>query len=319
MAKLLVINGPNLNLLGTREPQHYGRTTLAEIDARLTELAAGAGHTLENFQSNAEHGLVERIHRARDEDVAFIIINPAAFTHTSVALRDALAAVARDLEAPDLEVQLERPRDHRIAAPRTRPAVDDAVIAVLDRHGAHSGGASGLMDADCYYGRASEKPAVNYTITGGNGELDVRQPGTDNIHFGGRSQHNDWNLRFGNQLPLDLEIKMGAGTGRLQLSGLPLTHLRVEGGAGTLFVDLSGDWKQSIDGRISGGVGTVTVRLPAIVGVRVHATGGLGAVNAPGFQRDGNAYVNSAYGKSPVTLTLDIQGGIGTINLESGS
>ncbi len=102
MAKLLVINGPNLNLLGTREPQHYGHTTLAEIGARLTELATAAGHTLESFQSNAEHGLVERIHRARDEDVAFIIINPAAFTHTSVALRDALAAVA----IPFIEVHL---------------------------------------------------------------------------------------------------------------------------------------------------------------------------------------------------------------------
>lgn len=102
MAKLLVINGPNLNLLGTREPQHYGRTTLAEIGARLTELATAAGHTLENFQSNAEHELVERIHRARDEDVAFIVINPAAFTHTSVALRDALTAV----RIPFIEVHL---------------------------------------------------------------------------------------------------------------------------------------------------------------------------------------------------------------------
>jgi len=182
-----------------------------------------------------------------------------------------------------------------------------------------SGGSAGLMDADCYYGRAWQKPEVTYSVTGGNGELDMRQAGTNNIHFGGSSQRNDWNLRFGNQVPLDLEIKMGAGTGRLLLSGLPLTHLRVEGGAGTLFVDLSGDWKQSIDGRISGGVGTVTVRLPASVGVLVHARGGLGAVNAPGFQRDGDAYVNSAYGKSPVTLTLDIEGGIGTINLESGS
>jgi hypothetical protein len=181
-----------------------------------------------------------------------------------------------------------------------------------------SGGSAGLMDADCYYGRAWQKPEVTYSVTGGNGELDMRQPGTNNIHFGS-SQRNDWNLRFGNQIPLDLEIKMGAGTGRLLLSGLPLTHLRVEGGAGTLFVDLSGDWKQSIDGRISGGVGTVTVRLPASVGVLVHARGGLGAVNAPGFQRDGDAYVNSAYGKSPVTLTLDIEGGIGTIDLESGS
>lgn len=102
MAKLLVINGPNLNLLGTREPQHYGHTTLAEIGDRLTGLATAAGHTLENFQSNAEHELVERVHRARDEGVAFILINPAAFTHTSVALRDALAAAA----IPFIEVHL---------------------------------------------------------------------------------------------------------------------------------------------------------------------------------------------------------------------
>ena len=182
-----------------------------------------------------------------------------------------------------------------------------------------SGGASGLMEADCYYAKPSEKPELSYNVSGDNGELDLRQPGTQHVTFGGGGQRNDWNLRFGNQVPLDLNVKMGAGTGRLQLSGVPLTHLRVEGGAGTLFVDLSGAWKQSFDGRISGGVGTVTVRLPSSVGVRVHAGGGLGAVNAPGFQRDGEAYINSAYGKSPVTLTLDIQGGIGTINLESGS
>ncbi len=182
-----------------------------------------------------------------------------------------------------------------------------------------SGGAANLMEADCYYTRPGDKPEVNYSVSGDNGELDIRQPGHDHVTFGGGGQRNEWNLRFGNQVPLDLEVKMGAGTGRLQLSGVPLTHLRVEGGAGTLYVDLSGDWKQSLDGRISGGVGTVTVRLPSSVGVRVHAGGGLGAVNAPGFQRDGEAYVNSAYGKSPVTLTLDISGGIGTINLESGS
>ncbi|MFA5529977.1 MAG: type II 3-dehydroquinate dehydratase [Thiohalomonadaceae bacterium] len=102
MARLLVLNGPNLNLLGTREPQVYGSTTLADIDARLVQLAAARGHVLETFQSNAEHELVDRVHAARTEGVAFIIINPAAFTHTSVALRDALAAVA----IPFLEVHL---------------------------------------------------------------------------------------------------------------------------------------------------------------------------------------------------------------------
>lgn len=102
MARLLVLNGPNLNLLGIREPAHYGRTDLATIDRHLSELAAAEGHTLESFQSNAEHELVERVHRAGRDGVDFIIINPAAFTHTSVALRDALAGV----DIPFIEVHL---------------------------------------------------------------------------------------------------------------------------------------------------------------------------------------------------------------------
>jgi len=102
MATILVLNGPNLNLLGTREPKHYGKTTLADIDQRLGAQAKAAGHQIVSFQSNAEAELVERVHRASSENVAFIIINPAAFTHTSVALRDALAAVA----IPFIEVHL---------------------------------------------------------------------------------------------------------------------------------------------------------------------------------------------------------------------
>lgn len=105
MAKLLVLHGPNLNLLGSREPEVYGRTTLAEIDADLHARAAEAGHTLESFQSNAEHVLVDRVQRAAGDGTDFVLINPAAFTHTSVALRDALAAVA----LPFIEVHLSNP------------------------------------------------------------------------------------------------------------------------------------------------------------------------------------------------------------------
>jgi 3-dehydroquinate dehydratase-2 len=105
MAKLLVLHGPNLNLLGSREPEVYGHATLAEIDADLTRRAEAAGHALQSFQANAEHVLVERVQAARDDGTAFILINPAAFTHTSVALRDALAAVA----LPFIEVHLSNP------------------------------------------------------------------------------------------------------------------------------------------------------------------------------------------------------------------
>ncbi len=101
MANILILHGPNLNLLGTREPEIYGATTLADIDNTLNNQAKAAGHTLSSCQSNAEHDLVTAIQEAKD-NIDYIIINPAAFTHTSVAMRDALAAV----NIPFIEVHL---------------------------------------------------------------------------------------------------------------------------------------------------------------------------------------------------------------------
>jgi 3-dehydroquinate dehydratase II len=102
MAKILVLHGPNLNLLGTREPEIYGSTSLADINTRLTSFAEQQDHQLDTIQSNAEHELVDAIQAARTNGTAFIIINPAAFTHTSVALRDALASV----DVPFIEVHI---------------------------------------------------------------------------------------------------------------------------------------------------------------------------------------------------------------------
>lgn len=102
MAKLLVLNGPNLNLLGKREPGHYGTQTLEQINQQLQQLASSQGHECECFQSNREYELIERIHAAGEQGVAFIIINPAAFTHTSIALRDALLGV----KIPFIEIHL---------------------------------------------------------------------------------------------------------------------------------------------------------------------------------------------------------------------
>jgi 3-dehydroquinate dehydratase-2 len=102
MATILVLNGPNLNLLGSREPEIYGVDTLDTIRESLEPLAAESGHEVSFFQSNAEHELVEKVHAARDDGVAFMIVNPAAFTHTSLVLRDALLAAA----IPFIEVHL---------------------------------------------------------------------------------------------------------------------------------------------------------------------------------------------------------------------
>jgi len=102
MARLLLLNGPNLNLLGTREPGVYGKTGLADIEAALSTIATELGHALQCFQSNAEHETVDRIQQAGPDGIDFILINPGAFTHTSIAMRDALLAV----DIPFIEIHL---------------------------------------------------------------------------------------------------------------------------------------------------------------------------------------------------------------------
>ena len=125
MARLLVLHGPNLNLLGTREPGIYGHTDLATIDADLAARAAEHGHALTSLQSNAEHDLVNRIQAARTDGTDFILINPAAFTHTSVAIRDALAAVGIAF----IEVHLSNP--HRREPFRHTSYFSDLALGVV--------------------------------------------------------------------------------------------------------------------------------------------------------------------------------------------
>src|SRR5690348_11765118 len=114
MARILLLNGPNLNLLGTRQPELYGGETLASIEHRAAAVAAEAGHELVAFQSNAEHQLIERVHAAPGEGIAFLIINPGGLTHTSVALRDAILAVRLPLiEVHVTNVHAREPFRHR--------------------------------------------------------------------------------------------------------------------------------------------------------------------------------------------------------------
>lgn len=132
MARLLVLHGPNLNLLGQREPGVYGRATLAEIDADLAGIARESGHDLASFQSNSEGALIDRIHAAANDGTAFIVINPGALTHTSIALRDALAAVA----IPFVEVHLSNV--HAREPFRHRSYIADLAVGVIAGFGAES-------------------------------------------------------------------------------------------------------------------------------------------------------------------------------------
>lgn len=124
-ASILVLNGPNLNLLGAREPHIYGRTTLADINQNLAHLSQAAGLSLETLQSNAEHVLIDRIQSALSDNTAFIIINPGAFTHSSIAIRDALSAAAK----PFIEVHISN--IHAREAFRHHSYLSDIALGVI--------------------------------------------------------------------------------------------------------------------------------------------------------------------------------------------
>jgi 3-dehydroquinate dehydratase II len=132
LASILVLHGPNLNLLGTREPTIYGAATLAEIDRQLAAQASAAGHSLQSLQSNAEHVLIDRIHAARQDGTTFILINPGAFTHTSIALRDALLGA----ELPFIELHLSNV--HAREPFRRHSYLADVAVGVICGFGPHS-------------------------------------------------------------------------------------------------------------------------------------------------------------------------------------
>jgi predicted small secreted protein len=177
------------------------------------------------------------------------------------------------------------------------------------------GAADALMEGDFSYNVADWKPQIDYEVSGERGDLTVEQGSGDDGRLGGGAR-NEWDLRFNDDVPTDLVVEMGAGESDLDLDSLTLTGLDLEMGAGETTVDLTGDYARDFDASIEGGVGEATVLVPSEVGVRVRAEGGLGKIEAEGFQREGDAYVNDAYGDSGVTLNVDVRGGVGSIKLE---
>jgi hypothetical protein len=178
------------------------------------------------------------------------------------------------------------------------------------------GAADALMEADFSYNVADLKPKVSYEVNAGNGELRVRQGDSEGIRFGNGAR-NEWDISFNDEVPTDLEVEMGAGESDLDLDSLTLTGLDLQMGAGRTTVDLTGDYAQDLEASIQGGVGEATVMLPSEVGVMAKAEGGLGKINAEGLKKEGNAYVNDAYRDTDVTLEIDVEGGVGEINLKA--
>lgn len=177
-----------------------------------------------------------------------------------------------------------------------------------------AGGANELMEADFTYNVAALKPEVDLS----GRKLTIRQPELDIASFADLPDYRyEWDLRFNDDVPMDMNVNLGTGKMDLIMAGLSLTALEVDMGASRSTLDLTGDWASDFDANVKGGVSSLTVRLPSSTGVRVEISG-ISRINASDLTKEGNAYVNDAYGKSDVMLDIFIEAGLGEINLEVG-
>lgn len=176
-----------------------------------------------------------------------------------------------------------------------------------------AGGAEQMMEADFSHGPSWSAPSVDYSVENGVGTLSINQQSANQLMT---NSDNIWKLKVNDHVPLELEIDVGAGRGDLNLANVDLTRLELNIGAGQANVDLSGERAKDLQAEIHGGVGEAVIRLPKNVGVVATVHGGLGSVDVHGLKEEDGEYTNAAYGKSPNTIHLTVEGGIGHIKLE---
>jgi hypothetical protein len=171
------------------------------------------------------------------------------------------------------------------------------------------GGAAKLMEGNFDYNDPGSKPQVDYHSTGVRSDIDIRPSGT--------VQHGEskWDLRFNDSVAMDLVVKMGAGEAHLNLGSLNLRSVAFDLGAGKVNADLRGNPKRSYDVQIKGGVGQATIHVPKSVGISATATGGIGEVNVRGLEKRNDRWINPGHERDPVTIRLDVKGGIGQIDV----
>jgi hypothetical protein len=177
------------------------------------------------------------------------------------------------------------------------------------------GGSRALLEGAFTYNIEEWQPEINYSVSGDTGNLVVQQPaGVDVLPQAGASQY-DWNLRLNSQVPMELNVVLGAGEGVLRFGDLNLTGLSLTTGAGSTIVDLRKNWQHDLHAEITGGIGEVTLQLPSRTGVRIE-TSGLAVVNAQDLVREGNTYLNQTFGLTDHNLYVTFQVGTGALNVE---
>jgi hypothetical protein len=173
-----------------------------------------------------------------------------------------------------------------------------------------SGNSAKLLEADFDYNSPGWKPEVDYHSTGVRGDIQISNSASTAPH--GESK---WNLRFNDSVLMDLVVKMGAGEAHLNLGSLNLRSVAFNLGAGEVDVDLRGNPKRSYDVQINGGVGQATVHVPSSVAISATAVGGIGEINVRGLEKRGGRWINPLHENAPVTIRLDVKGGVGQIDL----
>jgi hypothetical protein len=174
------------------------------------------------------------------------------------------------------------------------------------------GGSPKLLDADFDYNVSSSKPIVRYTASSFRGELTLEQPSGFN---GGTNSTYKWNLRLNDRLPLDVVTHLGAGEAHMNLGTMNLRSVEVHMGVGEVELDLRGKPSRDYNVQIHGGIGQANVHLPSTVGIVASASGGIGDIEVHGLEKHGGRWTNAAFEHSPVTIHLDVKGGIGNITL----
>lgn len=176
------------------------------------------------------------------------------------------------------------------------------------------GGAKELMDGSFLYNVERWKPEIDYTISGSRGLLEIRQGKKSGVPMG--KTRNRWDISLNDDVPIDFRVDFGAGEGNLDLRGLTLKSLDIDMGVGSLTVDLTGEREQDLDVSIEGGIGSATVYLPDDIGVRVKVDKGIGSVHARSMNKEENVYTNDVFGKTEVLIDMEIEAGIGSIDLK---
>ena len=214
--------------------------------------------------------------------------------------------VAGNLNVPQSESQSFELGEARSASVDLKLSIGHLTLA---------GGAVKLMEGEFVHEVNRLKPDWSYTVADGEGRLLIRQV-CENVNNCDKRDRNIWNLRLRNDVPLKLKIDFGMGDSHLSLGGLSLQELNLNTGMGSSTIDLTGEWRGDLKAHIETGLGNVTVRLPRQLGVRVNVAKGLGRVHSQGMLRSGSAYTNDAYGKSPQSLQIEVNCGMGSVFLE---